>query len=430
MRIELTLTMKLNMKNTCKMKEFQIARKLYKNNGIMNIEIKVTLYILCFHALGIISRVNLEMEGMIGSLLCLIIYSWLAIVSIHPLGRTGSTRFTERNKPVEKKNVKIKRKRKNPEMERKMKKKVEKHKKCLFGILPWGQLTGWILITVIICLYCTLQWQVNWLKLNTQRNDSSQKRQEDLHGSAAPLFPMDGNWKIPIKVKGIKLYSNKGRNKRKKIINGNGKLRQNPTAIHWNMGSKNWEKKILEIQIVIQEFDPDIMIISEANMKLSLPAESKEVGGYYMILPKTVQIQNHARLVVLIRDGLEVKVMDDLMDQEVAAVWLKISSRGRRSIVIGAMYREHQLIWQDSDAVNESGSPLNQSLRWNQFIEKWKRAARGADVMVLGDLNLDFLKWGLPDGAHHRMVDKVKFETLGFSQMIQGVTRTWPGQPD
>ena len=93
------------------------------------------------------------------------------------------------------------------------------------------------------------------------------------------------------------------------------KLRQNLTAIHWNMGSKNWDKKLLEIQVVIQEFDPDILIISEANMKLSLPAKLKEVEGYYMILPKTVQIQNHARLVMLIRDELEVKVLDDLMDQ-------------------------------------------------------------------------------------------------------------------
>ena len=99
---------------------------------------------------------------------------------------------------------------------------------------------------------------------------------------------------------------------------------------------------------------------------------------------------------------------------------------------MGAIYREHQFIWQEGDKVNVSGSPINQSLRWNLFIEKWKKAARGLDVMVLGDLNLDFLKWGLPDSTHLRMVDKVKLEieTLGFSQMIQGVTRTWPGQPD
>ena len=54
------------------------------------------------------------------------------------------------------------------------------------------------------------------------------------------------------------------------------------------------------------------------------------------------------------------------------------------------------------------------------------------DITVLGDTNLDYFRWLQPEYGVAKMVDRVKedIETLGFGQIIQGVTRTWPGQPD
>ena len=51
---------------------------------------------------------------------------------------------------------------------------------------------------------------------------------------------------------------------------------------------------------------------------------------------------------------------------------------------------------------------------------------------MIGDLNLDFRKWSNPEPGHARMVDRLKslIETQGFCQIIRGMTRCWPGQPD
>ena len=74
----------------------------------------------------------------------------------------------------------------------------------------------------------------------------------------------------------------------------------------------------------------------------------------------------------------------------------------------------------------------NQLARWNLFINSWKAASRISDVTVIGDLNLDFQRWGAPSIRVEKMVDKVKtdIETLGFHQIVEEVTRSWPDQPD
>ena len=52
--------------------------------------------------------------------------------------------------------------------------------------------------------------------------------------------------------------------------------------------------------------------------------------------------------------------------------------------------------------------------------------------MLLGDLNVDLLKFDQPDANMVKFVDKLKNEimTIGFHQRILGHTRTWPGHTD
>ena len=83
------------------------------------------------------------------------------------------------------------------------------------------------------------------------------------------------------------------------------------------------------------------------------------------------------------------------------------------------------------DEPNLSGSEHQQVLRWNKFVDRWKSAARNKDVLVIGDVNLDFRRWQDPDSGHIRMVEKVKrdIETLGFHQQVEGVTRNLAWNP-
>ena len=131
------------------------------------------------------------------------------------------------------------------------------------------------------------------------------------------------------------------------------------------------------------------------------------------------------------KQGLDVQPLNDLMTTPLAAIWVKICNKGRKVLTVGAIYREHQLIIQDSQ--EDSGSDSKQQERWAYFVNSWLKAARGnKNVIVIGDTNLDFKKWALPDPPKTNMVDRVKsdIETLGFFQMVTDITRSWPGQPD
>ena len=50
---------------------------------------------------------------------------------------------------------------------------------------------------------------------------------------------------------------------------------------------------------------------------------------------------------------------------------------------------------------------------------------------IIGDVNLDAMKWNSPDYDHEDMVELVKtdIETENFQQLIENPTRFWPNQP-
>ena len=59
--------------------------------------------------------------------------------------------------------------------------------------------------------------------------------------------------------------SNKARNKLVRSRNGNEG--NNILKIqHWNLGSRHWHRKRTEIEALLQESEPDLLFISEANM--------------------------------------------------------------------------------------------------------------------------------------------------------------------
>ena len=52
--------------------------------------------------------------------------------------------------------------------------------------------------------------------------------------------------------------------------------------------------------------------------------------------------------------------------------------------------------------------------------------------IVIGDINLDHLRWLEPDQLNENMVKLVQdeIEILGFTQLIKGYTRRWRSQSD
>ena len=194
------------------------------------------------------------------------------------------------------------------------------------------------------------------------------------------------------------------------------------------MGSKHWQRKLIEAEAVVLQYNPDIFIVLESNLLEELTDQERNIPGYTILLLKTTEVQKVARLIMFVKDGINVKMKKEYMDNEVAAIWVRFGARGKKPLLISGVYREHTYLFQGP----ETGTDRVQLQRWCKFVESWKAASRNQDVVVLGNTNLDYSRWDNPDPALQKMVDKVKLEvkTLGYHQLVQGITRTWPGQPD
>ena len=144
-----------------------------------------------------------------------------------------------------------------------------------------------------------------------------------------------------------------------------------------------------------------------------------------------------ARVVVYTHSSLVVKRREDLENESVAAVWLEVGLPRQRKILVATMYREWQLL---NQADQTSKSVPAQLERWSSFLAIWETALmEGKEVIVMGDINLDFLKWtktNLPPNDSTVCL-KALIEQLfsrifphGVSQLVKEATRVWPGQAD
>ena len=102
--------------------------------------------------------------------------------------------------------------------------------------------------------------------------------------------------------------------------------------------------KIEEIQALIDEMTPDLLYITEANYFSEFPDHLTHIPGYRQVHPKQLVTMKYSRIVLLVRDGIQVTILEDLMCPEVASIWLKIAKRGCRKFHLGGVYREHMLL--------------------------------------------------------------------------------------
>ena len=115
------------------------------------------------------------------------------------------------------------------------------------------------------------------------------------------------------------------------------------------------------------------------------------------------------------------------MEDEFSSIWIKLGGRGRTSLLLGGVYRDHYFIRQEGP--NDSREPAKQEQRWSRFVNQWIGASNQGEVMVVGDTNVDLMKWDNPDPAMENMTNLLKNEIISrnFSQIVKGPTRFWPG---
>ena len=76
-------------------------------------------------------------------------------------------------------------------------------------------------------------------------------------------------------------------------------------------------------------------------------------------------INNVARLLLLVKDGIRFKVRNDLMSPDAANIWIELSTNGGRKILVGQIYREFQILGQTD---SESSTEASQLERWRTIL--------------------------------------------------------------
>ena len=157
-----------------------------------------------------------------------------------------------------------------------------------------------------------------------------------------------------------------------------------------------------------------------------------QITGHRLILPLTTATMDHARIVLIVRQELEVSIQREFMDPETATIFVKIGNTKNNSITLVGIYREHQQLGRTDPAATQMEIIRDQEIRWRRIVKKWKSAGNKGKCVIVGDINLDYNRWEEPEQHQIHMVDltKDKIENDGFSQLVTGVTRIWKDQTE
>ena len=183
---------------------------------------------------------------------------------------------------------------KNNKKQQKQNKKINKISRK-GGWVKFSKMVLWCAITLLVCVGRTK----GSLEINTQIIEGVTRSTQ---GSINDNYKIEGTDNISqvdnnMEVKHCKLAgkwetleqnnwfykvgwaaSHKVRNKVIKTITGNGRNALNIS--HWNMGSRQWPKKKLEIRHFLEERKPDIYIITEANLLEGTTIPDRWIEGY------------------------------------------------------------------------------------------------------------------------------------------------------
>ena len=137
-----------------------------------------------------------------------------------------------------------------------------------------------------------------------------------------------------------------------------GGVKSTLKLMHWNAGHSCWETKRIEVEALILETKPDMLFISEANLRYETPACQKDIQGYYIVTPNTEISMGYSRIILLVREGVQLTILNNCMDDNIPAIWVKLTSKGKKPLTIGGIYREfHHLLQPLPNLTDDRATP-------------------------------------------------------------------------
>ena len=185
-------------------------------------------------------------------------------------------------------------------------------------------------------------------------------------------------------------------NRLTRSINGNRVTNKGLNIIQLNKGNANFETKINSIQRIIDNEKPDIICISESNIKKSKIDNINHFPEYNHELNLMSNNIDISRNSILIKKSLNYKRRYEYESNEVCNIWVEIFLNKGKSLMLMGGYRT----WSSLKAQNiiNSNSNKNQLKRFKITLDNWARAlSEDKDTIVCIDDNIDS-----SDGRHNK----------------------------
>ena len=150
----------------------------------------------------------------------------------------------------------------------------------------------------------------------------------------------------------------------------------------------------VKVEALIEEHRPDAFGLSEAKLKREVDINDVSIKKTYTLHTAPTINNNNlniSRIVVYTSNNVIAKRRHDLEDENLAVILLEVGLPRKKKFLLANIYREWKFMGQNDDT---SASIKAQLKRWNVFLDSWERAlSEDKEVSLIGDVNLDFLKW-------------------------------------
>lgn len=155
--------------------------------------------------------------------------------------------------------------------------------------------------------------------------------------------------------------------------------------ILWNKGSSKFQKRIPNIKLIINDQNPHIFIINEANINLKQLKETS-FPDYSIETDKLIHTRGQARTIMLIHEAVNYERCHSLEDEDLSTVWIKAGFKQQRIFLINGHYRQWKL-QEDKEGLSHKVS--QQRIRLSRLLKPWVNLAdTGMEVISVGDINL------------------------------------------
>ena len=203
------------------------------------------------------------------------------------------------------------------------------------------------------------------------------------------------------------------------------KKQQGIKIMHWNKGSSLLKNKMDEIMSLIDQHRPHILGLSEANFHNNEDRSAVKIPEYELITCPTINNPNIkvSRVVVYVHNSVVIKPRPDLMNDQVSAIWLEVGLPHKRKFILCNVYREWGHLGQMDRTSHSRASQLE---RLGIITDNWQKALNeNKEVILLGDMNINSLKWTREDLPANDSIHKQRpLIDLLFEKIIsQGVSQ-------